>query len=326
MTEQFSPNHQTSDQPNYENVTVIDRASRWQQSVSSVLGQLVTTPEHDGPFSGTITHGILANLPLAEVASTQVRVVRAERFISNTSEDFYKVNFHLQGQGTLQQCGRTVWLQPGDWTIYDNAQPYELNFESAYRQLLFLVPRSTLQAKVPTIDEVIARPFSCRAGAGRILRDFVRTLLNESEKVSVQAAAELANTLLDLLMLGLNENVEIAPVLPQNKTPRLVQIKQFVDENLADHALTIDRIAEELHLSKRHIHTIFADEELTLSRYIWQQRLEQCRQSLADSRLAGYSINEIAFSWGFNSAAHFSRLFKQEFGLSPKSYRLTKHT
>jgi len=72
-----------SDQPTPDNVTVIDRASRWQQTVSSVLGQLVTTPEHDGPFSGTITHGLLGNLPLAEVASTQLRVERAGRFISN---------------------------------------------------------------------------------------------------------------------------------------------------------------------------------------------------------------------------------------------------
>lgn len=316
MSEQLS-----ADQPNSENVTVIDRAARWQQTVSGVLGQLVTTLEDGGPFSGTIIHGTIADLPVAEVASTQLRVVRAERFISSTAEDFYKVNFHLQGQGTLQQRGRTVWLQPGDWTIYDNSQPYELNFESDYRQLLFLVPRAKLQAKISKIDEVIARPFSCRAGAGRILRDFVRALLHESEKLSAKAAAQLAEKLLDLLMLSLDENVDIAPNLPPHKTPRLVQIKQFVHENLADNSLTIDRIAEELHLSKRHIHTIFAGQEQTLGRYIWQQRLEQCRQSLADPRLAGYSINEIAVSWGFNSAAHFSRLFKQEYGVSPKSYR-----
>lgn len=319
-------NHYSTDQPSSDNVTVIDRASRWQQTVSSVLGQLVTTPEHDGPFSGTITHGTLADLPLAEVASTQLRVVRAERFISNLTEDFYKVNFHLQGQGTLQQCGRTVWLQPGDWTIYDNSQPYELNFESDYRQLLFLVPRLQLQAKIPNIDDVIARSLSSRAGAGRILRDYLRTTLHECDQLSDDAASQLAQTLLDLLMLGLNENVEISASLPLDKSTRLTQVKQFIDEHLADNGLSIERIAAELHLSKRHLHTLFEDESLSVNRYIWQQRLAQCHQSLADPRLAGYTISEIAFSWGFNSAAHFSRQFKNAYGFSPKAHRSAAKT
>jgi AraC-like DNA-binding protein len=33
------------------------------------------------------------------------------------------------------------------------------------------------------------------------------------------------------------------------------------------------------------------------------------------------SITQIAFSWGFNNAAHFSRCFKTRFGATPSDYR-----
>jgi AraC family transcriptional regulator, positive regulator of tynA and feaB len=33
------------------------------------------------------------------------------------------------------------------------------------------------------------------------------------------------------------------------------------------------------------------------------------------------SISEIAFEWGFNDSAHFSRIFCNEFGLTPRAFR-----
>ena len=32
-------------------------------------------------------------------------------------------------------------------------------------------------------------------------------------------------------------------------------------------------------------------------------------------------ITEIAFRWGFNDSAHFSKAFRAEFGQSPRAYR-----
>ena len=33
------------------------------------------------------------------------------------------------------------------------------------------------------------------------------------------------------------------------------------------------------------------------------------------------SVSEIAFAWGFNSSAHFCRLFKSHYGVSPSEFR-----
>ncbi|MDH4393235.1 MAG: helix-turn-helix domain-containing protein [Aquabacterium sp.] len=51
------------------------------------------------------------------------------------------------------------------------------------------------------------------------------------------------------------------------------------------------------------------------------QRLDACRRDLADVRLAERSVSALAFSWGFNDAAHFSRSFREQFGQSPRAWR-----
>ncbi len=43
---------------------------------------------------------------------------------------------------------------------------------------------------------------------------------------------------------------------------------------------------------------------------------------MSDPQWRGHSIAEIAFGWGFNSAPHFTRSFRDRYGLSPRHYRV----
>ena len=80
-------------------------------------------------------------------------------------------------------------------------------------------------------------------------------------------------------------------------------------------------IAAELGLSAGHVHRLFKGEAAPLAHYIWSRRLEACSRDLLDPRLAGRSVGEIAYSRGFNDAAHFSRSFRERFGCSPREWR-----
>jgi AraC-like DNA-binding protein len=77
-------------------------------------------------------------------------------------------------------------------------------------------------------------------------------------------------------------------------------------------------------LSARYINNLFEDEETSLMRYVWRRRLENCRKELVNPVYAEHRISDIAFRWGFNDAAHFSRAFKQHFGCNPREIRGNK--
>jgi transcriptional regulator GlxA family with amidase domain len=50
-----------------------------------------------------------------------------------------------------------------------------------------------------------------------------------------------------------------------------------------------------------------------------RERLSRCLEDLQQPN--GGSVTEIAFRWGFCDAAHFSRVFKREFGATPSEIR-----
>ncbi|MFN4248509.1 MAG: helix-turn-helix domain-containing protein [Flavipsychrobacter sp.] len=68
------------------------------------------------------------------------------------------------------------------------------------------------------------------------------------------------------------------------------------------------------------ISSIFsATEGITLEKYAINYRLRKAKEYLLYSN---YTLNEIAFKIGYNSAAHFARQFKELTGLTTKQYKL----
>src|SRR6202790_4207947 len=87
--------------------------------------------------------------------------------------------------------------------------------------------------------------------------------------------------------------------------------------HLRDPDLSIDQISAELGCTKRYLHMLFSDRGMTVSDHIWQARLQNCRQELEAQ--GGKTITDVAFSWGFSSSSHFSRVFRNNFGIAPSS-------
>ena len=55
--------------------------------------------------------------------------------------------------------------------------------------------------------------------------------------------------------------------------------------------------------------------------FIRSARLDRCRRDLLDPAFADQPISAIASRWGLPSAPHFSRLFRQAYGCSPREFR-----
>jgi AraC-like DNA-binding protein len=74
-------------------------------------------------------------------------------------------------------------------------------------------------------------------------------------------------------------------------------------------------------MSVRYLHQLFNEGEETVARYILRRRLEECARALEDRAQFGRTITEIAFQNGFNDASHFGRVFREQFGCTPREYR-----
>ncbi|MGF1672050.1 MAG: response regulator, partial [Balneolaceae bacterium] len=98
----------------------------------------------------------------------------------------------------------------------------------------------------------------------------------------------------------------------------LSKVKHVIQAELADENFTVDVLAAKVNQSRSNLHrrlTKLLNE--TPSAMIRRMRLELSAQLLA--KKAG-TVSEIAYSTGFKSVSHFSRVFSEFFGQSPSQY------
>jgi AraC-like DNA-binding protein len=102
----------------------------------------------------------------------------------------------------------------------------------------------------------------------------------------------------------------------------LRQIHAFIDQNLTDPDLTPAAVAAAVHISPRYLYQLLARQKVAAAALIRDRRLQACREDLADPAMREYPVSAIAARWGFSSAAHFSRVFRGVYGITPGQYRL----
>lgn len=94
--------------------------------------------------------------------------------------------------------------------------------------------------------------------------------------------------------------------------------KAFIEARLAagDAAIASDAVARAAGVSRTSLYRAF-DEEGGVNRYIQDRRLHHARRALRQRSGPTPTIADIAYSYGFASASHFSRQFRARFGYSP---------
>lgn len=84
-----------------------------------------------------------------------------------------------------------------------------------------------------------------------------------------------------------------------------------------DEPLSLDTLADALHLSKYHISRIFNERMgIGFSYFINRLRIDRARELLRSSQ----NITDVAFDSGFSSIRTFNRQFLQTFGITPSEY------
>ena len=130
-----------------------------------------------------------------------------------------------------------------------------------------------------------------------------------------------------------NDMAENTQAKPMSKAD-IEFINKLVDVihvQMAKDDIDMEHVAAALSLSRKQLRTrVMAITGLTPVAYVLQVRLNYARRMIAADNT---SLTEIASKCGFQNLSHFSKVFKQQFGVSPMQYRkniddvqLTKNT
>ncbi|WP_321915928.1 MULTISPECIES: helix-turn-helix domain-containing protein [unclassified Paraburkholderia] len=232
------------------------------------------------------------------------------------------LSVQLSGISTILQDGRTAQLGPNDMVIYDASRPFIWNFSGQQYTVRFR--RALLSSRGPCDRRHTAIRVPAQSGLGRIAVEHVSTIYREFGHIrrSPTVIEHLCGTTADLISAALSEYFNTSPVLVSDvREMHLRRAHVFISENLRDPALRPSQVAAALGISQRYLYRIFANSDKSISDFILHKRLDGCANWLAQPAWHHRSITDIAMSWGFNNAAHFSRLFRHHFGMSAREYR-----
>ncbi|WP_326595830.1 helix-turn-helix domain-containing protein [Streptomyces sp. NBC_01803] len=296
------------------------------ESVSPASLSKETALRRGSSFRGRIVSHRCGFLRVSTVEGGAQNLAGPTWSIGPSPADALCVGIHTRGLAGLAQDDWAQRCGPGDVFVIDWARPYTLRELEGFRLHVFRIPGAVLG--IPEKDREFLGGVHRQSGNGvvQLLAPLLETIADSVSSYSPHVAHRLAGSVTDLLGTMLSERTvsEHADVgAADENADRLDmvrRIRSFVNQNLGDRELSPEMIAAHHHVSVRYLHKVFVSEGTTISRWIQQRRLEECRRELARLGQATSSVSAVAKRWGFVNAAHFSRSFRAAYGISPSDW------
>ena len=299
-----------------------DAFDQWSRAVSDAFVPLNAVPTDSSAkdFRGALHCAPLGSaMQLSEVRGARVDVLRTTQTIRKSDPGFVKVGVQIRGSGILRQGAHEAHLTPGDFAVYDTRTPYELHFAGDFTMFVVMLPHDALRVSPGRLKAVSGRRISAHAGVGTLVSPFLVSLRHNLQQGTLPAAPLLEDAVVELLSAACDET---APPIHERSGPTLLtSAKAFIENNLSELNLNTALVAAHHHISTRYLQKLFESDGLTVTSWIRTRRLEKCRRELGDPKLSKETIRTISARYAFLDTAHFSRLFKDTYGQSPRNYR-----
>ncbi|MES0872444.1 helix-turn-helix transcriptional regulator [Sinimarinibacterium thermocellulolyticum] len=274
--------------------------------------------------------------------------VRAERKVvgacsiirlrSRTRQFFRRTWTHIREDGTdvavvcfvkrgwlcVSHPGGESVAKAGDFVVTRSMTPFTVESrvgeDGNYELLHLTVPMHMLRR---ALNDDIKTGFCVPAAnrrfalAERILSD----LFEDQGEIAEPLAQQLVDAALCVLADAIKGHDARLPGRQSLAERRLHDVLRYIETHLSDPKLSVVAVAKGCGISPRYLSLLLRQHGTPFSELVWSKRLAAARQWLSTARAGEASISEIAYRVGFKSPAHFSRMFKRAFNISPRQYR-----
>jgi AraC-like DNA-binding protein len=294
--------------------------SYWKDVIRENLLDLHIDSADRRNFHGEIAKVALGPL-MANFISVSEQSVRRTRQTGHRSQDGV---FHLihvrRGTQLVEHYGENLKLDPGDCLLVDCASGFVFDFPDGIEALVLEMRRDWLQGWLPAPEEAAGRIFGRHADWGGTLASALRNLTPASIGETTLPLSAVAEQIAVLLALAAGP---VNATLTTHKRTLLRRVQETLRDRCQQPDLDPTAVAAVLGLSRRYVHLLFASAGTTFSQELYSCRLQRAERLLRDQRYAGVGIAEIAWQCGFNEPSHFTRRFRERFGVAPSRYRVS---
>ena len=297
------------------------------ESMRAVAARIIPV-ELDFPEAGPVVRGMLADLGALRISSIRSNVTKVERTPRLARDDLApSLMFGLQvsGSSLVIQEGREAVVRPGDLVVYSSTSQYTLVDSEGYRQHQFRMPLEKLALPWDVVRQVTATRLSPGHPVADLAAVYFRHLAGRPSAFADAGGDAVSQPSMELIRAVISTHLDVTSTTARESLRATLQMRilEYVRAHLGDPSLSAAQIAAEHHISVRHLYNVLAAGGISLGEWIRSRRLEACRDELGRGLSEHVTIASVARRWGFRDASSFGRLFRAEYGLSPREWRET---
>jgi AraC-like DNA-binding protein len=259
----------------------------------------------------------------ADLTATPIKLTREKSHYTRDGLDMVSLTLMLgpRVQHQFGDSGRLTVVQPGQILMKDFTRPATAWWRTSSRSLNLHLPRLTVESAVGDKVKHLHGTVLSQEGLSPMLQvqllslaNMIPRLENPIRGAALDATIELATS---VLRCELGARIEDEA----NNAGLFVAAQMFIRRHLTSHHLSPELIAKQLHCSRAHLYRVFAAQGQTVAGYVRELRLQRAHDLLARNDTGRERIGDIAYRSGFEDPVHFTRLFRQRFGVTPNKLR-----
>lgn len=239
--------------------------------------------------------------------------------IKKSDGEYFGLLYIYEGSELISHKNHITKLNKNNFMLWDSTKPLSFQLLSETKKVTLLIPQNRLRMQFPKVDLNIGKSIDLNKGLGAVTASHIFALGNEANTISKGTGDSVVDLTLELITACLQAHM--SPPISKVKQSLFDDVIKYIHGNLDDPNLGPSIIAHAFNISTRYLHQLFSSKGITVSSWILDKRLEQCRRQLILMDHYKNNITSIAYQWGFNDSSHFSKVFKKKYGISPSDYR-----
>lgn len=248
--------------------------------------------------------------------------------------DFYEIIYVLEGEYSSMLENRTYLMRKGDFLLINQNVMHKYRYDekkqdASKRIILWIAPQMLEELGGQDMDlaacfrEKDASAYHFPIYYEEMLQGYLLKLIMTKMPESKDAGSKkvLDRGYLTLFFVYLNALCTRKEYIFDRDDfvthPLVEQVSNFIEEHISE-KITVDMLAEEVHMSKYHFLRKFKElTGVTVHSFLQNKRLIRSCEALKE----GMSVTESWQSTGFCDYSSFLRNFRSAYGVSPGQYR-----
>lgn len=302
-----------------DDVAAKERFDYWQYVVGELIGNFDLGDYDPTNFEGHFDLSVVGDLKIGSFKGSSQTLHRKTSSISSGETDDYILLLESDKTFVLDHCGHQR-ADKGGMVFIDVTRPFYSSHPESLEVIDVFIPRKALESALGPVRRAAGLALDPTQASFPVIASFLRTLMTHGSKLDPTSASRMSSIAIELIAAGLAERIAQTPTM--SGAALLCRAQAFIADHLGTAGLGMQEVAAALNISVRRLHQVAADEGISLVDWMWTRRLERARAMLADPAHLSVQVATIGFQCGFSDQAHFSRRFKEHFGVSPTECRM----